>query len=142
MARGRAVARELRLRDRPSRLIYTSACRLLGEDGERIIRQGAEYEIDLARQVYLRGDLFRLKLPGTVVTITATAAATNRLQYHCTACRTAREHVGAAFNLILEEKTALGLAPPPIECTPVESLDEEELVALALEERRERSRTE
>jgi len=142
MARGRSVARELRLRDRLSRLSYTQACRLLGKDGERIIHQGAKYEIDIARQVYLRGDLFRLKLPGTVVTITATAAAKNRLQYNCTSCGTACEHVGAAFSLILEEKTTLGLAAPPIERTPVESLGEEELAARAIEERRERARTE
>ena len=41
--------------------------------------------------------------------------------------------------MILEEKTALGLAEPPPERTPVESLGEEELVAQAIAERRQRA---
>jgi len=37
-------------------------------------------------------------------------------------CQGICEHVGAAFALILEEKTALGLARPPDKRPPVESL--------------------
>ncbi|HOW71010.1 MAG TPA: DEAD/DEAH box helicase [Phycisphaerae bacterium] len=142
MPRSQPVERQLTLKDRLSRLTYVHACRLLGEDGERIIRSGARHEIDIAQHVYLRGDLFRLKLPEAVVTITLSATAPNRLQYNCTSCRTACEHVGAAFGLILEEKTVLGLAAPPAERTPVESLSEEELVRRAIEERLERARAE
>jgi superfamily II DNA or RNA helicase len=50
--------------------------------------------------------------------------------------------VGATFSLVLEEKTALGLAAPPPEQVPLECLGEEELVRLALEQRQERARTE
>ena len=138
MKRSLSIKRELTLRDRLSRLTYTQACRLLGGDGERLIRGGSRHEIDIEQHVYLRGDLFRLKLPEAVVTVTLSAEAPNRLQYNCTSCQTACEHVGAAFGLILEEKTALGLAAPPVERTPVESLSEEELVRRAIEERQER----
>lgn len=77
-----------------------------------------------------------------VVTITLMQSARRRLQWNCTACEVPCEHVGAAFSLILEEKTALGLAAPPVERTPVESLSESELVEQALGDRLERSKTE
>ena len=85
-----------------------------------MIRQGANFDdIDIDRDVYLRGDLFRVKLPGAgvggkdaVATITAMAAAGNRLKFNCTACETICEHVGAAVSLVLEEKTAPGPGRP------------------------------
>jgi superfamily II DNA or RNA helicase len=46
------------------------------------------------------------------------------------------------LSLVLEEKTALGLAAPPAEHSPAEALSEEELVERALSERQERARTE
>ena len=58
-------------------------------------------------------------------------------------CQRICEHLGAAFSLILEEKTSLGLAaPPPEHRSPIESLDEDELIERALAERAERARTE
>ncbi len=42
-------------------------------------------------------------------------------------------HIGAAFSLILDEKMALGLAAPPLERVPVESLSERELIENAIE---------
>ena len=77
-----------------------------------------------------------------MVTITQMQSAPRRLKWNCTACDWPCEHVGAAFSLILEEKTALGLAAPPPERVPVESLSEEQLVEQALSERLERSKTE
>jgi superfamily II DNA or RNA helicase len=50
--------------------------------------------------------------------------------------------LGAAFSLILEEKMTLGLAAPPPERIPIESLSEKELVNKALEERLERAKNE
>ncbi len=70
------------------------------------------------------------------------AEARNRLQFNCTACQTLCEHVGAAVSLILEEKTALGLAAEPDEERPLESLSETELVEQALRDRQERASTE
>jgi len=140
MVQADSKPRELTLRDRLSRLSYTQACRLLGKDGEQLIRAGAKYEIDVAGSVYLGGDLFRLTLPNAVVTVTLSALSRGRLLFNCTSCQAACEHVGAAFGLILEEKTALGLAAPPAEREPVEGLGEADLVRRARGARRERAR--
>ncbi|MBU0617506.1 MAG: DEAD/DEAH box helicase family protein, partial [Planctomycetes bacterium] len=134
--------RELTLKDRLSRLTFAQACKLLGPNAARLIRAGGGREINIDEQVYLGDDLFRLRLSGAVVTITPMSLARQRLHWNCTRCRSACEHVGAAFSLILEEKMALGLAAPPPERVPIESLSEEELIARAIAEREERSRTE
>ena len=141
---------KLTLRDRLSRLTYTRACQLLGPAGKHLIQAGSKFDDpNIQRDVYLRGDLFRLKLPAAgpnladvVVTVTTMAEARNRLHFNCNVCETVCEHVGAAVSLILEEKSALGLAAPPPERVPVESLSEGELVEQALAERAERARTE
>ena len=138
----------LTLRDLLSHLRYGQACRLLGERGKQLIMEGGSYEVDIDAQVFLGDDLFRLRFPSagsdgdTVVTIRMAADARDRLRWECSACGTACWHVGAAFSLILEEKLALGLAAPPPERVPVESLGEEELVRRALADREERAKTE
>lgn len=134
--------RELTLRDRLSRLTLTQACKLLGPEGARLIREGGKYEIQIDEEVYLGDDLFRLSLGDAVATITLMSDTRYRLHWNCTRCDDACVHVGAAFSLILEEKMALGLAAPPPERVPVESLGEEELVRRAVAERDERSRAE
>lgn len=140
------VSHRLTLTDRLSRLTFYRACQLLGPHGRELIQQGAAYDtIDLERDVYLRGDLFRLRLSaagGAIVTITAKTSARDRLHFNCTTCETVCEHIGAAFSLILEEKMALGLSAPPPERVPAESLGEEALVERALDDRAERARTE
>jgi ERCC4-related helicase len=134
---------ELNLKDRLSRLTYRQACKLLGAEGERLIRQGGKYEVlDIDQQVSLDDDRFRLALPEANVTIILHPGAEKRLHFECSSCDSACEHAGAAFSLILEEKTALGLAKPPRVRTPIESLGEEELVRRAIEERQERATTE
>jgi|CXWL01.1.fsa_nt_gi hypothetical protein len=133
---------ERSLRDRLSRLTFPEACKLLGADGSKLIRTGGAYEIDIHEDVRWAGDLFRLRLNDAVVTITMQTEARDRLRWNCTRCSTACEHVGAAFSLILEEKTALGLAAPPTERKPMESLTEEELVRAAVDERWKRAREE
>ncbi len=132
----------LNLKDRLSRLTYVEACRLLGDQGKELIREGGKYEIDVDEQVHLGEDLFRLKLLDAVVTITPMAEAWHRLRWNCTACDQVCVHVGAALALILEEKTALGLAVAPPEQEPVETLSEEEVVRQAIAERQERAETE
>ena len=108
---------QLTLRDRLSRLNFTEACKLLGEEGKQLIQQGGKWDIKIAEDVYLGDDLFRLKIDGAVVTITPMAGAKQRLHWHCDRCTTACIHAGAAFSLILEEKTALGLAAGPLFAT-------------------------
>jgi hypothetical protein len=143
-------SKKLTLKDRLSHLTYIRACRLLGPNGPQLIRQGAAFDnIDIDRDVYLRGDLFRLKLRGAgvrgkdaIATITTMAAAKNRLKLNCSACQTMCEHIGAAVSLILEEKTALGLAAEPDQRRPLETLSEHELIEQALRDRQERARNE
>ena len=135
-------ASSLTLKDRLSRLGYRQACKLLGAEGEQLIRKGGMWDIDIGRDVHFGGDLFRLRLNGAVVSVTTMAEAKQRLHWNCTRCDGACEHVGAAFSLILEEKMALGLAAPPPERVPVESLGEKELIERAIAEREERAKTE
>ncbi|MGM0366608.1 MAG: DEAD/DEAH box helicase [Actinomycetota bacterium] len=137
------AGRKLTLKDRLSRLTYTRACKLLGPEGKNLIIQGGKFNIDLAGEnVYLDDELFRLWVDWAEVTITLSPQAKKYLQFNCSQCRTACEHIGAAFALVLEEKTALGLAKPPPKRTPVESLSEKELINRALEDRRQRAKTE
>jgi ERCC4-related helicase len=132
----------LTLRDRLSRLTFTQACKLLGEEGRQLIQRGGSWEIDLEDQVEFDGERFRTTFDDAVVSITLLDGAKDRLHWSCTACQWPCEHAGAVFSLLLEEKTTLGLATPPPERIPVESLSEEELVARALAEREERARKE
>jgi superfamily II DNA or RNA helicase len=140
----------LTLRDKLSHLSFLEAAKLLGPEGKRLIQKsGNLWPIKIEEHVFLGDDLFRLRIPGesvngrpVVVTITLMAEARDRLHWNCTACDVACEHLGAAFSLILEEKTLLGLAAAPPKRKPVESLSEGELVEKALAERLERAKTE
>lgn len=139
---------QLTLKDKLSRLTFLQACKLLGENGKQLLRDGGQYEIDIYQQVYLKGDLFQVKFPydnqGNTAnaSFTLMADAKSRLKYNCTRCNGPCEHVAAALSLVLEEKMLLGLAKPPVERIPIESLGEEELVAQAIEDRRERAKKE
>src|SRR5213594_534416 len=141
----------LTLIDKLSRLSYQQTLKLLGSDAPRLLRAGDKWDFRLEEDVYLGPDLFRLKFPPAavereservIVMISLVETSYNRLQWHCTACESLCEHVGAAFAFILDEKMTLGLAVPPPERVPVESLTEEELIRRAVEERRERARAE
>jgi hypothetical protein len=52
----------INLKDKLSHLTYRQACKLLGTNGEKLIRQGGKYEIDLSEQVILRRNIFQLNL--------------------------------------------------------------------------------
>ncbi len=142
---------ELTLIDKLSRLSYRQTLKLLGSDAPRLLRAGDKWDFHIEEDVYLGPDLFRLKFPlaagesecgRVIVMISLVETSYDRLQWHCTACESLCEHVGAAFAFILDEKTTLGLAAPPPERVPIESLSEEELIRQAIDERRERARTE
>jgi len=126
--------------DRLSHLSYQEACRLLGHGGDRLIRQGGRWDIDIAGQVELDPQRFRLRLNEGTVTIQMSPGRSRRLDLHCSACGAPCVHAGAALSLILEEKLALGLAIPPPDKAPLETLSDQELVHRALEERAERMR--
>ena len=130
---------ELTLRDRLSRLSYLQACKLLGEEGARLIQQGGKRDIEVGEQARLDDRGFLLRLPEATVAMGLDARARDRITWRCSSCSTACEHAGAAFSLILEEKMALGLSEAPPERIPVESLAEEDLVRRAIEERKDRA---
>ncbi len=136
---------QLTLRDKLSRLNFDLACKLLGEEGSKLIIEGGKHEIDIDRQVRLNDKRFELRFfdaAGTVVTIRLEDSARRRIEWRCNTSNTANDKVGAAFSLILEEKTPLGLAEPPEEELPLECLNEEQLLRRAVRERKERARTE
>ncbi len=132
----------IKLKDELSHLTYRQACKFLGSEGEKLIRAGGKYQIDIAEQVVWGDDFFRLNLEDAVVTISLKPEKPKSLSLDCSECTAACEHLGAALSLILEEKLSLGLSAPPPEKQPVESLCDEELVKLAIEERAERAKTE
>ena len=134
---------ELTLKDRLSRLTFQQACQALGPDGARLIREGGKHEVvSFDEQVTLTNRRFLVSLPEATVTFTLEDDRRRRLRWTCSACETACVHAGLAFSLVLEEKMALGLAAPPRERVPVESLGEQELIQRAIEERAERARKE
>ena len=132
----------INLKDKLSHLTYREACKLLGPEGERLIRAGGKYDIEINENVVLREDLFRVPVEEAVVTMTLSPEKPKRLKFGCNVCSTLCEHVGAVFSLILEEKLSLGLSAPPPERRPVESLSDRALINQAIEERLERAQTE
>jgi superfamily II DNA or RNA helicase len=150
-ARARGLTRKsssLTLHDRLSQLTLADAATLLGANGRRLIAAGSRNEINIAQQIYLGGDLFRMTFPGAtrgraaaIVTITLKADVPDRLHWNCTSCSLPCEHVGTAFSTILEGKSELGLAMAPPDPSDVPAT-EEELVDVALADRQERADTE
>ena len=140
-------SKDLTLKDKLSRLTFTQACDLLGGpiEGKKLLYAGGKLAIEeWDEQVYLGGDLFRLSLPheDVIVTITLRQDKVKRLLLNCDKCDTPCEHLGSALSAILECKSALGLAKPPIEREAVEALSEEQLIERALNERQQRAKEE
>jgi superfamily II DNA or RNA helicase len=139
------------LRDRLSHLNYPQACKLLGPHAKRLMRRSEKLlqHVKIDRDVYLRGDLFRLTLPrvgaqgqSVRVTITLKSDHLRRLCCNCDCCEGVCEHIGAALTFVLEEKFALGLSEIPKEGTPLELLSEEDLELRAIAERALRAKQE
>ena len=127
------------LKDKLSYLTYRKACKLLGPEADYLLSVGGgKYDIDIDAQVYLNSKSFALHINGTVATIDDITDS-NDLHCYCSDCTIPCDHLGAAFSLILEEKTALGLAAPPPEKIATQNLSEAELVKRALSEREERA---
>jgi hypothetical protein len=139
-AKGEPMA--ITLKDRLAHLTYREACKLLGPEGESLIRQGGKYPIDIDEQVTWEQDLFRLNFGDAVVTFSLNQEKPKSLHFACSECTSSCEHLGAALSLILEEKLSLGLSAPPVERKPIESLSDEEMVRQAIDERQERARIE
>ena len=130
------------LKDRLAHLTYREACKLLGHEGESLIKKGGKYDLDISEQVKWEDHSLRIDLGEALVTLSLDPQSRKGLRISCNQCPQVCEHSGAAFSLILEEKLSLGLSAPPPERQPFETLTDEELVGQAIEERAERARTE
>jgi hypothetical protein len=137
----RTTASALTLRDLLSRLSFAGACRLLGPRGEALLRAGGTLDLAL-ESIRLGIDTLEAHVARATVRMVRSGGRTGQIDHACSACRGACEHVAAVLALVLEEKTALGLARRPPDRVPPASLSEEELVRLALHEREERALTE
>ena len=87
------------LKDRLSHLTYREACKLLGPEGEHLIREGGKYDIDITDQVRWENDIFRLNLGNAVVTVSLTSEMPKSLRFNCSECTTACDHLGAVKTL-------------------------------------------
>lgn len=131
-------------------LTYYQACEMLGDDGSKLIRKGAqEFEVQSDRDVFLGGDLFRVRVEDrnvdgdvAIATITLQSARAKRLQTNCDQCELPCAHLGAAADFLLDAKSVLGLAMPPDTSVPLELLTEDELRQRAMAERQQRAEKE
>lgn len=130
---------------------------MLGDEGPKLLRQGDRFtEIDPDRDVFLGGDLFRVRIHdsnaryrgsdeappaiGTaIVTLTLQSARAKQIQTNCDCCDAFCHHAGAALAYLLDAKSVLGLAAPPDESVPLENLTEAELFTRAMAERKKRA---
>ena len=122
---------------------------MLGPKGKELLLEGGKFELDPDGQVMKSPDMWTVHVSppkigsgGVLVFFSLDDSAQRRLRIRCSQCDNPCTHQGAALSLILEEKTPLGLAKPPEERMPLEALPEKALVARAIEERRERAKTE
>ena len=136
--------------ERLGSLTYHQACQLLGDDGSKLIQLGGRgFDVQSDRDVYLGGDLFRVRIQDesvegglAIATITLMSGRKKQLQANCDQCQLPCDHLGAAFEFLLTAKSELGLALPPDESVPLENLTQEELHTRALAERQKRGREE
>ncbi|MCA8995390.1 MAG: DEAD/DEAH box helicase [Planctomycetaceae bacterium] len=137
-------------RERLASLTYHQAAKLLGDNGVKLLRTGAQqFAIDPEQDVYLGGDLLRVRIHDpdeddfqAVVLITQTTGKSKELTLCCDHCEVPCEHMGAALDVLLNERMYFGLTAPPDESVPMELLTLEELEQRALEERRQRAQNE
>lgn len=128
-------------------MTYSQACQLIGPRGAEQLRgAGQQFEIEPDRDIYLGGDLYRVRIPDpqvsdgvAIVTLTLQSARSKQLLANCDRCDTGCEHLAAALDHLLEAKSVLGLAAPPDESVPLEHLTEEELQSRALTDRKRRA---
>ena len=85
---------KLSFRERLSRLTYHQARGLLGEQGQKLLRRsGLHANIEAERDVYLGGDLFRVRVPDgelpdgvAIVVLTQMSGKTGALHLRCDHC--------------------------------------------------------
>jgi hypothetical protein len=140
------MSRRIGLRDRLGRLTVRGAQKLLGDDGDVKLRQSGHFEIEYPRHVYLGADTLRVNVPDpdaeggrAIVTIVEMANKPKGLHLTCDRCPDMCVHIAAVIGFVLEEKLTLGIAAAPDPSEPLEHLTEDELIARALADRKERA---
>ncbi len=136
--------------ERLGTLTYYQACQLLGDESPKLIQAGArKYEIQSDRDVFLGGDLFRVRVNDemiasgvAIVTIALSEERKKELRLKCDQCELPCDHLGAAVDYLMSAKSVLGLAMPPDESVPLENLTQDELHRRAMAERHKRAKEE
>ena len=144
---GKKSVKSSRFHQKLGALTYYQACRLLGDEGSRLIQQaGRTFDLVGDRDVYLGGDLYRVRVHDAeieggmaIATVTLSSDRKKGLAINCEQCEMPCLHLAAAFDFLLDAKTDLGLAMPPDEDVPLENLTVEELKARAMADRQKRA---
>ncbi|MCR9296236.1 MAG: DEAD/DEAH box helicase [bacterium] len=143
-------ARVNRFHQRLGTLTYSQACKLLGDEGNKLIQQGGRiFEVQSDRDVYLGGDLFRVRVEDpeidggvAIASMTLSSDRKKQLALSCDQCECPCHHLGAALEFLLDAKSVLGLAMPPDEDVPLEHLTADELRHRMLADRQKRAKNE
>jgi len=148
----RSQRRRIGIRDRLGRLTVRGACRLLADEvaeGQKRLRQGGRFEINLPRDVYLGGDTLRVNVPdpelpsgSATVTVVEMTSRPQGLQLNCEQCEIRCDHMAAVLGMVLEERLTLGLSATPDPHEPLELLTDDELLRRALADRAARAQQE
>lgn len=136
-----------RFHQRLGTLTYSQACKLLGDDGAGLIQSGGRlFEIQSDRDVFLGGDLFRVRVEDpdvdggvAIASITLSSDRKKQLAVNCDCCEIPCVHLGASLEYLLDAKSVLGLAMPPDEDVPLEHLTVNELRHRMLADREQRA---
>lgn len=131
---------------RLAQLTVHQAIQLLGDDGQKLIRESRKFEFDIESSVYLGESLLRVRVPDAElasgvanVTIQMLPTRKRELKLQCDQCELPCAHGGAAVSVLLEDKLLLGLSAPPDETVPSELLTPKELEKRVLDERQQRA---
>ncbi len=136
-----------RFHQRLGTLTYSQACKLLGDEGANLIQRGGRtFEIQSDRDVFLGGDLFRVRVEDAdvdgdvaIASFTLSSDRKKQLALNCDRCDVPCEHLGAAMEYLLDAKSVLGLAMPPDSDVPLEHLTPDELRHRMLADREKRA---
>ncbi len=131
-------------------LTYSQVCQLVGDQGADLLRTADQrFEIESDRDIFLGGDLYRVRLHDpevsggiAIATVTLQSGRAKQLLANCDSCDAGCVHVAAALNYLLDAKSVLGLAAPPDESVPLEHLTADELQSRAIADRVQRAQDE
>ncbi len=146
MSTRKPTSGRITLFDRLSHLTYAQACRLLGPNAKELLARGGSLEIDVDTQIARTAERLSLDLGAARVSleldgdIDALVATCDCVESG--GARARCEHAAAVLSLVLEEKTALGLAEPPPERVAIGALSASEATERALADRAERAKHE